>query len=144
MAVDLSADCHLKTLVLLLQRQAAYDSDGVQALFQLVGELHACPSVSTIITSRIKPVSKHLLELPPLDADSAVSLLRQHSGARSHALQAEGAGKLVRLCGCNALLLQVLGAMIASGRCQLEVRSGVDHRQLHTPLCVISLLRPVG
>lgn len=96
----------------------------LQALLQLIGELHACPRVSVVITSRVKPVVDHVLELPPLDTRSAVSLLRRHCGAQSGALQADNAGKLVRLCGCNALLLQVLGATMKSGRCRLEVRAG--------------------
>ena len=97
----------------------------LQALRQLIGELHDCPRVSLVITSRIKPVTGNVLELPPLDEDSAVKLLRRHCGSQSGALQPESASKLVRLCGCNALLLQVLGAMIRSGRCRLEVRARV-------------------
>lgn len=93
----------------------------LQALLDLVDELHACASVNIIITSRVKPGSEHLLELPPLDFDSAVSLLRRHSGEQSGALLAEDASTLVQLCGCNALLLGVLGAVIASRRCELEV-----------------------
>ena len=94
----------------------------MQALLQLIGELHACPRVSLMVTSRIQPIFTDVLYLPPLDADSAVELLIRQWGKQPDALQPDGAGKLVRLCSCNALLLKVLGAMLKSGRCHLEVR----------------------
>ena len=93
----------------------------IQALLELIGELHACHSVSMVVTSRIKPVSMHMLYLPPLDAGSADSLLRLHCGAQADALQPEAAEKLMRLCSCNALLLRLLGAMISSERCHPQV-----------------------
>lgn len=112
----------------------------LQALLQLIDELHTCPSISIAVTSRIKPMSKYLLELPLLDIDSAVSLLRRHSGAQAATLQAEHATKLVQSCGCNALLLQVLGAMIASRRCQVKVRRGL-YMPFEVPATAHDLLR---
>jgi hypothetical protein len=96
----------------------------LQALLELVAELHACPNVSMLLTSRIKPNSElPMLELPPLDVNSAVSLLRSGCGTKSRALQPQDAVNLVQLCGCNALLSRVLGGCLARSL-QLEVRCG--------------------
>jgi hypothetical protein len=84
--------------------------------------MHGCLRVSMVVTSRVTPVSQHaLLTLPPLDTDSAVRLLLRHCGLQTDALHPDCAGRLARLCGCNALLLRVLGTMLATNKLPLEV-----------------------
>jgi len=133
-----------KPMLIVLENAEHAMRDGIanKALLQLIDELHTCPSISIAVTSRIKPMSKYLLELPLLDIDSAVSLLRRHSGAQAATLQAEHATKLVQSCGCNALLLQVLGAMIASRRCQ--VKALLEAAQAGGPLSVLQDSRQGG
>jgi hypothetical protein len=107
-----------------LQHCRAMYSDLLQELLSLVDELHACANVSIIVVSRINSTfDGPALYLPPLDVDSAVKLLRQRSNSQSDILQPEGAAKLVRLCGCNPLLLCVMGSMLASRRCKPDVSS---------------------
>jgi hypothetical protein len=75
-----------------------------------------------VITTRIKlNVGWPVQYLQLLDTDKAVELLRHCGDMKSAVLQPEGAEQLVQLCGRNALLLRVLGRMIAGGRRKLEV-----------------------
>lgn len=85
-------------------------SSALQALPQRIGELHACPSVSIAVTSRIQPVSMHMLYCRTLNAGSSAGLLRLHVGAQAEPLQPDSADRLMRLRGCTALLLRLLGA----------------------------------
>ena len=94
-----------------------------QDLLDLLEELHGCLPVHLVVASRIKPNSEtSSLELDPLPDDSAQQLLIAHNGRAAPNWQPGQAAHLSAACCNNALLLKIIGAMLAGRRCTIEVR----------------------
>ena len=83
-----------------------------------------------VVASRIKLNSEaRTVKLEPLPEESAQQLLIEHSEKADIAWQPGQAAQLAASCCHNALLLKIIGAMLAADRCSIEVR------QLHAATC---------
>ena len=88
-------------------------------------DLHSCPRVHLVVASRINSISEMpAVQLPPLPIRSAEQLLMECSGKAAEAWQPGEAEKLAAACRNNALLLKIIGAMLARKRCNMKVCSG--------------------
>ena len=76
-----------------------------------------------VVASRIKPNSEtRTVKLEPLPRESAQQLLIEHSEKADITWQPGQAAQLAAACCHNALLLKIIGAMLAAERCSIEVR----------------------